>query len=143
MKLKIKRLIATVIDFIIIFFIIYSLSPTQILFNIKILKYIINILVLVLIIYLFPHKDCLIGYESIGKKIMGLGIYQNGERVQDKKVLVKRFMETVYLFPLYPLTILVLGKSYGDINLNTEVKEIKSKKSQSNKWYEPRFFSNY
>jgi hypothetical protein len=133
MKLKIKRLIATVIDFIIIFFIIYSLSPTQILFNIKILKYIINILVLVLIIYLFPHKDCLIGYESIGKKIMGLGIYQNGERVQDKKVLVKRFMETVYLFPLYPLTILVLGKSYGDINLNTEVKEIKSKKSQSNK----------
>ena len=133
MKLKIKRLIATVIDFIIIFFIIYSLSPTQILFNIKILKYIINIFVLVLIIYLFPHKDCLIGYESIGKKIMGLGIYQNGERVQDKKVLVKRFMETVYLFPLYPLTILVLGKSYGDINLNTEVKEIKSKKSQSNK----------
>ncbi len=133
MKLKIKRLIATVIDFIIIFFIIYSLSPTQILFNIKILKYIINILVLVLIIYLFPHKDCLIGYESIGKKIMGLGIYQNGERVQDKKILVKRFMETVYLFPLYPLTILVLGKSYGDINLNTEVKEIKSKKSQSNK----------
>lgn len=123
MNLKIKRLIAIFIDYMIIFFILYIPSSIiQKTFNNIIVDIICGIVDAILIVVLFLKKDCLIGYESIGKKIMGLKIYQNGERIKDKKILVDRITKTFYSFPFYPFMILINNKSSGDKKLNTEVK---------------------
>ena len=77
MKLKIKRLIAIIIDILIIKYII--VEPLRIFyqqFNTTLANIIFTIITLVISIGAFLCKDCLIGYESLGKKIMRLKIYQ-------------------------------------------------------------------
>lgn len=121
MKTKLKRLIASIIDFVIISYI--SAIPLKLLYKVNInIEIIITIIDVIILIYLYIKKDCLIGYESIGKKLMNLKIYSNENRVKNKKILSNRVKETLSTFPLYPLAILLEGKSAGDEKYNTEVK---------------------
>ena len=55
-----------------------------------ILNIISAILIVVILYILILNKDSIIGYESIGKKIMRLKIYKVGKRLEDKKMLRKR-----------------------------------------------------
>lgn len=119
----IKRIISIIIDILIINFVIYMITRT---INIIIKDYTINVILntifFVLCLYFFLYKDCIWGYESIGKKIMGLKIYQNGERITDKKILVQR-IKTTYIYILISGPMLVLtGKIEADMKYNTEVR---------------------
>lgn len=53
---------------------------------------------------------------------MFLKIYQNDERIKNKKNLIERIFYIVFPFNFYPFMILYNNKSKGDIKLNTEVK---------------------
>lgn len=126
MKLKIKRLIAIIIDILIIKYII--VEPLRIFyqqFNTTLANIIFTIITLVISLGAFLCKDCLIGYESLGKKIMRLKIYQEGNVLCDKIILIKRVIFTIFTSPLYPFMILYNNKSKGDIKCNTEVKSFR------------------
>lgn len=122
MNIKIKRLLSVVIDGSIVYFILWLFSLTQYIFDENIANIIGIIVTMVFIFIIIPRKDCIIGYESIGKKIMGLKIYQNGERVKNKKILIKRITEGFFGIPFYPIYILIDNKSLGDQKMNTVVK---------------------
>lgn len=123
MILKIRRLLAIYIDFIIIFSISYfPLYYISSLFDNKILNMLLGIITIISFIFLFLNKDILIGYESIGKKIMLLKIYQNKERISNKKILKDRVFYSAYFFCFYPFMILYNNKSRGDLIFETEVK---------------------
>ncbi len=120
--MKLKRLLATLIDGILVIWI--GSLPKLIIQDFAIygqINIIIDCLCLILIVFLFIKKDCIIGYESIGKKIFRLKIYSNSKQVKDKKLLTNRVKKTFYKFPLYPISILCEGKSEGDIEYDTEV----------------------
>jgi len=122
MKIKIKRIIAGVIDFYIIGLgLILPLYFISDLLNCSIISSIISALSVILFICFYCKKDCIWGYESIGKKLLGLRIYSNGNRIKDKKLLKDRVVSTFMLFPLYPLHILIDNKSIGDDKYNTYV----------------------
>ena len=77
MGLKIRRLIAIYIDFIITIYICYFfeiitnlLIPENLFFEI-----IFSIIFFIIWFNLFLRKDTIFGYESIGKKLMRLKIY--------------------------------------------------------------------
>ncbi len=123
MSKKIRRIFASTIDFMIIAYV--CSIPNKILktfSNGDLLEIIITIVSVVIMVILYINKDCIIGYESLGKKIMNLKIYSNNERVLDKKILSNRIKKTLPTFPLYPLSILCEGKSAGDSKYNTEVR---------------------
>lgn len=123
-----RRMIAIIIDMYILGIlanmVMYVVNP--ILFN-STIKTIMIILVLIMYVYLLLHKDSLIGYESIGKKIMRIGIYKDDERVMDKEVLYKRNKTTLILGIFSIPKIVLMGKSDGDLKYNTEVKRITNK----------------
>lgn len=122
MFIRIRRLIAAYID---LFLITYLSSLFVELLNIfDNLFYIIfiNTVGIVLIMNILIRKDCIFGYTSIGKQIMFLNIYLNGEKVRNKELLKKRVSATLIIFPLYPFSVLFSKKSRGDIIYNTEVK---------------------
>lgn len=120
---KIKRLIAATIDFgftvLIVFKIVEIILEKSGLVSTRI---ILSTLKIFMVISFLLYKDCLIGYESIGKKLMRLKIYQNNNRVMDKRVLLERNEATTAGFLLYPFMILIKNKSFGDLKYNTEVK---------------------
>ena len=92
MFLRLRRLIASYLDIMLIYFILYY--PVKLLVNLfennMILNIISAILIVVILYILILNKDSIIGYESIGKKIMRLKIYKVGKRLEDKKILRKR-----------------------------------------------------
>lgn len=124
MKLKIRRLIATFIDYAIILFTVSILSqPIFKFIDNNILTIILCIVSVVIVLYLVIHKDLLFKNASIGKKIMKLGIYINNE-IPDKKIIINRNKETLWLIALYVFQVLINNKSSGDIKYNTEVKNL-------------------
>lgn len=84
---------------------------------------IISAIFIVIIFYLLIlNKDGIIGYESIGKKIMKLKIYKDGKRLKDKKILRKRNYLSFWDMPFYVINVLFDNKTEGDTKCNTEVK---------------------
>ena len=95
MKIKMKRLIAVYIDFILIFYICYFLlKPIDYLVSGNVFfEVLIGIVGLGLYYLIFTRKDVIIGYESIGKKITRLKVFSNdGIRITDKNVLKNRVL---------------------------------------------------
>ena len=88
MRIKLKRLIAISIDYVIILITDYYFSTFWLIFS----------------------------YESIGKKkIMGLKIYdENGKRIKNKKILTDRVYYSLSTFHIYMFMILANNKSTGD-----------------------------
>lgn len=119
----IRRFISIIIDFLIMDLIANYIITGPI--NLIIKDYTINVIIntiVIICLYFFIYKDCIWGYESIGKKLMGLKIYQNRERITDKKLLVQR-IKTTYLYALISGPMLFLtGKTEADKKYNTEVK---------------------
>lgn len=119
---KIQRLVAILIDYVIILMVADILYSVLVYFNeIKVLEIIFMILYFIVVVCLLVVKDCIFGYTSIGKKILGMKIYQNDEVVTDKKLLLKRNLKTILLFPLYPFMILIKNQSLGDKKTNTKI----------------------
>ena len=124
--MKRKRLLAVIIDFSLIGVYQYILSIiAEFLFlvtNSTIIWILCWAFVMVSSVYLFIQKDCLFGYESIGKKTMKLKIYQNGEILKNKSILRKRAIEDLKNFMFYPIMLWSNGRSVADEKFNTEVK---------------------
>lgn len=121
--IKTKRFIALYIDFLISFIFIYFpvLISDNVFENIIVVRVIITIISLCSFVWLMIHKDLLFKNASIGKKLMGLKIYNNNE-IPEKNIIIKRNELTFLIFPLYIFLILFKNKSYGDLKYNTEVK---------------------
>lgn len=128
-----RRIIAGLIDIEIIGIIIDIFAKIAVrLFTSQLVLNLLSILLIIFGIYLLLMKDCIFGYESIGKKIMGLKIYQNGYEVKDKKLLFNRNKITL-IYSLISLPKLVLlGKTDGDTKYNTEVKYARKKTVHKN-----------
>ena len=124
MFLRLRRLIASYLDIMLIYFILYY--PVKLLVNLfennMILNIISAILIVVILYILILNKDSIIGYESIGKKIMRLKIYKDEKRLEDKKILRKRNFLSFWDLPFYIINVLFDNKTEGDIKCNTEVK---------------------
>ena len=96
MFLRLRRLLALYLDCIIIFSISYfPMYYIYTLFENMFMNIVTSIIAIILMVNLFLRKDCLIGYNSIGKKIVKLKIYQNDKMVNDKKLLIDRILYTV------------------------------------------------
>ncbi len=126
--MKLRRLIAAIIDFVIIGYII--LIPLWVIdqfINGIFIDIFIGITGLVAFFNMYIRKDCLIGNNSIGKKIVKLKICQNEKELKDQKALIKRNYITFWTIPYYPFMVLYNNKSEGDIKCNTEVKSFRKK----------------
>ncbi len=63
---------------------------------------------LLVFINVFLRKDIIFGYESIGKKLMRLKIYdKNNERLTNKKQLIDRTFHSLWTFHIYIFMILI------------------------------------
>lgn len=122
MLLKIRRFVAIYIDFVIIFYLCYYPFYILDIFNNIYYSIFLSSCALVLFFNIFLMKDCILGYESIGKKIMFLKIYHNDDVLKDKKILKDRVYFSIWNFPIYPFMILINNKSSGDNKLGTIVK---------------------
>ena len=126
MKLSIRRFIAFCIDFSLISCICYfflEIFYSLVLGNV-ILELMLGISLCLLFFTLLLRKDCIFGYESIGKKLMYLKIYnQSNERVMDKKILQERIYYNLLCFPhVNGIMILAGGQSEGDQKMHTVVR---------------------
>ncbi|MCI9281129.1 MAG: hypothetical protein HFI49_02580 [Bacilli bacterium] len=122
MLLKIRRFLAVYIDFVIIFYLCYYPFYILDIFDNIYYSIFLSSCALVLFFNIFLIKDCIFGYESIGKKIMFLKIYHNGDVLKDKKILKDRVYFSIWNFPIYPFMILINNKSSGDNKFGTIVK---------------------
>ena len=124
MNLKIRRLIALLIDYLIIVFTFYYiLILLTKMFNNDIIISFFTIIIFILIIYSLIYKDLLFKNASLGKKIMRIGIYINNY-IPNKDILIKRNNKSLQTFPFYLFQIIINNKSSGDNEYNTEVKRI-------------------
>ena len=126
--MRLKRLVAAIIDFVIIGYII--LIPLWILdqfINGIFVDIFIGITGLVAFFNMYIRKDNLVGNNSIGKKIFKLKIYQNEKELTNKKELIRRNYITIWTVPYYPFMVLYNNKSKGDIKCNTEIKSFRKK----------------
>lgn len=127
MNLKLRRLIAMYIDFHIAFLIgcIFTVIPEKLFFESILVDSILGLIFILIFIILILRKDMVLGYESIGKKIMRLKIYdENGMRIKNKKKLIDRVYYSLFTFecPFYPYIILINNRSRGDRIEKTVVK---------------------
>lgn len=125
MNVKIRRLIATYIDFIIIAWpTCYLGNYLNPMFETNLILYIIlSMIILIIGFNIFLRKDTIFGYRSIGKKITRLKIYDmDGSEIKDKKKLIDRIFQSLSTAHLYPFMILINNKSNGDKRIGTEVK---------------------
>ena len=128
MFLRLRRLLALYLDCIIIFGISYfPMYYIYTLFENMFMNIVTSIIAIILMVNLFLRKDCIIGYESIGKKIFKLKIFHNKQPVKNKKLLIDRTFITMGSFALYPFMVLYNNKSKGDIKCNTEIKSFRKK----------------
>ena len=107
MCVKIRRLIAIYIDFNITVYICYFLEKiiSLLIPENLFLEIIFSIISFIIWFNLFLKKDTLFGYESIGKKLMRLKIYDlsNNERVKNKKRLIDRNFYSFWSLPIMRL----------------------------------------
>ena len=122
MFLKIRRLIAMYIDFTIIIYLLFMLGELINIINNIYINIFLSLNLFILIYKLFIYKDCLIGYESIGKKIMKLKIYQDNNLLLNKEILIKRNCKNLKSFIAYIIMVLVDNKSCVDSDLNIYIK---------------------
>lgn len=123
MRTKIARVLANCLDYFIIYYVCYFILwiVNQFL-STTFTDVIIGATLMIAIFLLFCFKDVLFGYESIGKKIMGLKIYdKKGNRVTDKRKLVKRVFHSTYTFPFYVIFVFVNNQTIGDKVCGTTV----------------------
>ena len=129
MKVKIKRLIAFSIDFLPLNILTWHICDFFIkAIKIEIIGILLSFLVFGIAIYFFIKKDVLFGYESIGKKLMGLQIYNaNGVREKNKDKLTQRVLYSLFnlYMPFYPYMILFTNRSVGDKQVDLFVREKK------------------
>ncbi len=129
--LKLKRLIALFIDWIVTGFLVSVPTDLSKIILTKNFRLILELGMIILFIILFFHKDLLFKNASLGKKIMGIGIYdENDQKVIDKKLLVDRNVASLEYFPFYPFMILFRNKSVGDGKFHTKVIENPKVKKQ-------------
>lgn len=123
MNVKFRRIISAFLDILILGFICNI--PRTLLFKITPDNFAINVIIdfvyAILLIEVYIRKDCLFGYESLGKKLMGMAIYKDKEKIVNKKILMQRVKSSLFFFPLYPIDILFENKSRGDKQFNTNV----------------------
>lgn len=125
MILRIRRLLAIWIDYVIIFYTCFYAGKIiePLTFKNIFLEIVFSIAFLLIFFTIFIRKDSIFGYESIGKKIMCLKIYDlNGQRVTEKKKLIDRTFYTTPFFCLYPIMVLINNQSIGDRKIGTQVK---------------------
>jgi len=137
--LKIKRLLATLIDFYISIIVVYPIAYIfniekyfdNLILNIDIKESIITIFIVMIICIILGYiliilKDSLFSNKSLGKKILGLSIIdkQNNE-VTNKKILFKRNLLSLIVLVIYPIMIIINNKSLGDYQYDTSVIETK------------------
>lgn len=126
MNVKFRRLLASAID-IALLMIVAEIESIIYITILQLDKYyfICCILFYTPLLLILSSKDILFGYESIGKKLLKIHIYDgNGERVTDKKVLFKRVIVSLFniYVAAYPIMVLMDNKSFGDKKMNTVVK---------------------
>lgn len=124
MSVKFRRLGATFIDCICIHYIIYffGLIMEPLIKDNIYIRLCLSITLLIFDVLVFLRKDVIFGYESIGKKIMKLKIYDiDGNRLTDKKLLIDRVRHSLWPFCLYPFMILIDNRSVGDKKMKTRV----------------------
>ena len=124
MGVKIRRLIAVYIDLMIILFPNYYFFDFWLQFSKNIFfQFFLSIVGFLVYINIFLRKDVILGYESIGKKLMCLKIYdENNNRLKDKKILVDRIYHSLWTFNIYIFMILINNKSSGDYKMKTTVR---------------------
>ncbi len=126
MTLKIKRILAAWIDFMIctmltsgiIEFILIPFSKFQdnaIFIVISMIAYVVTFFGFLL------NKDRIFENASIGKKILSLKVVSINDQELSDKILFQRNRRTLWTLAGYPLMILSDNKSGGDINYNTTV----------------------
>jgi uncharacterized RDD family membrane protein YckC len=125
-SLKLKRLMAIIIDFILIIFV--STIITTIItfdnFNLSastFYKIISTSIYCILFIAMFISKDLLFKNASLGKKIFGLEIFLENNKIPNKKTIIKR---TSFSFPLFPIDIILIilnNKTRGDVRYKTKI----------------------
>lgn len=123
MKVKVRRLLAIYIDGTIIEYIVGI--PSKILyikFDNICFNIILTIIDLVIVVLLFLYKDGIFGYESIGKKMTGLKIYKDNDRLTDKEILFRRNLKSFVELPSYIFDVISTNKSAGDNKYYTVVK---------------------
>lgn len=132
MLIRIKHCIASIIDFFLISFAViipfYLIDPKP--YNINITFLTINpianstnisLLMWIIFFTLLVFKDALFQY-SIGKKIMKLSIYKDNTELKSPFILVLRNIISLIFLTIYPLTIILLNQSIGDLIFHTTVK---------------------
>lgn len=124
--MKLRRLFAAIIDFATIgYIVLIPLGIIDYFINGIFIDIFIGITGLIAFFNMYIRKDCLIGNNSIGKKMAKLKIYQNEKELICKKTLIKRNYITFWTIPYYPFMILYNNKSEGDIKYSTEVKSFR------------------
>ena len=137
MTLKIKRILAAWIDFVICMtgaLIIgrivsepFSKFQDNVIFTaIAMIAYVVMFFGFLL------NKDRIFENASIGKKILGLKIISTGNQTLSNKMLFQRNHRTLWTWGAYPFMILYDNKSGGDIDYNTMVVDttIRNKKEE-------------
>ena len=123
-----KRLVASGID-LIIFSLFGNLTGSliilcvpQYIFKNDTLNTILVFVLMILNFLVFLNKDGIFGYNSIGKKIMKLKIFDdNDEIVTNKKILFLRNFESFKYIISYVPMILTKNQSAGDEKYHTYV----------------------
>ena len=104
MKIKLRRLLATYIDFcILVYGSNYTAKFVKRLFR---FEWYINIMIDLILAFLYL--------------IIFIKIYDKNGRIKNKKLLVDRVKHS-WCYPVYPLMILYNNKSFGDIKYETWV----------------------
>lgn len=121
--LKIRRLIAAYIDYMIIFILIYI--PVSFLSLLKFpifIDVILGLLSVLIFFLLFIRKDIIFKNASIGKKILKLEIiFEQENQIPDKSIIIKRNQTSCLYFEFYLFQILFNNKSSGDYKYHTKV----------------------
>ena len=123
--IKMKRLIAIYIDFIVI--IMTTLLTNIIMFGHFNQSETVIVIIIGIIVYLFVfytlmiRKDLLFKNASLGKKIFKLNIIMENGEIPKQKIILKRNIETFSSFPTNILSIIFDNTTSGDRKYNTSV----------------------
>ena len=123
--IKIKRLTAIIIDYI-VYYVFISLIVQFLMTFFKIENQfsiiLFSIFMIILCFILFVTKDLIIFNKSIGKKIMKISICDESKKeITDKKILIKRNAITLFTLPTYPIMIIFKNENFGDYVCKTLV----------------------
>ena len=125
-----KRYLAIIIDIIITYFIVYSVCNILLLLAIPFynsaIQYFINISSIALMFLLILYKDTTFSSGSIGKRIVGIGIYVgNTNEFANSKLKVKRMKKYIKSACSYGNIRIDESKNDVDVICNTRVDNIK------------------